>query len=72
MDSFHISWLKKNKRIVEDHLYKHFKNSLKIAIKIIDGERKSGKDSKKNDLHEMINEDPLMNKLIDELGLELT
>ena len=72
VDSFHISWLKKNKRIVEDHLYKHFKNPLKIAIKIIDGERKSGKDSKKNDLHEMINEDPLMNKLIDELGLELT
>ena len=76
VDAFHVSWLNKNKRIVEEALFDRFNNHFKITTHTIKSSKQNvkettGQDSKKA-INKMMEEDPLINKLIKELGLELT
>jgi DNA polymerase-3 subunit gamma/tau len=76
-DSFHISWFKKHQRSIENHLRNHFQEPIKVKIQIVETkddehEFNSEKPLDKNSVNKMIKEDPLLNKLVEELGLELT
>ena len=76
-NSFHISWFKKQQRTIENHLHNHFQEPIKITIQVIeteDDEKVSNPDEPldKNSANKMIKDDPLLNKLVEDLGLELT
>ena len=76
-NSFHISWFKKNQRTIENHLRNHFQEPIKITIQVVESkedEQNSDPDKPmdKNSAKKMIKDDPLLNKLVEELGLELT
>ena len=78
IDSFHHTWLNKNKKHVEDALGNIFKQSVHIETQLQNNPeaqpRKSatGINEDKKDLHKLMKEDELLNKLINDLGLELT
>jgi len=76
IDSFHHTWLNKNKRHVEEALLDIFKQSIRVETLIQPGVNpqvpKSGPAMNKGSIHKLIKEDELLNKLIDDLGLELT
>jgi len=73
---FHISWLNKHKRLVEELLNERFSNNIKIEINILENSEneiiQTGNGLNKTDQERMLKNDPLISKLIDELGLELT
>lgn len=76
-NSFHLSWFKKNQRLIEKRLRDYFKISLNINVQVVeDNDEENGKTEKKSldkdTINKMIKDDPLMNKLVEELGLELT
>ena len=75
--SFHISWLKKNQRDIEKEIKDHFDRTVKIIINIIESnednqESPADKSPDKDEMNKMIKEDPLLHKLVEDLGLELT
>ena len=68
--AFHENWIKNNLRTIEETFKNHFNQTIKIEITSIDtGE--SNVENKKQTLKKVSQEDPLINTLIDELGLEL-
>jgi len=75
-DSFHITWFKKNQRIIEQQFNKNFNTPIKFSIQEIEVEQDISKPEPKavdrDTLGKSIKEDPLLNKLVDELGLEIT
>jgi DNA polymerase-3 subunit gamma/tau len=75
-NAFHVSWLNKNKRLVEEKLVTHFKKPARITVTMVEKKGSTAKttDNQKSKkvINKMIKEDPLLNKLIDDLGLELT
>jgi hypothetical protein len=76
-NSFHISWLKKNQRLIEKNLKDYFKITVKIVLDINEEEEPEpelpeDKKMDKESIKKMLKEDPLLNKLVDDLGLELT
>jgi hypothetical protein len=76
-NSFHISWFKKNQRTIEDRLRNHFQEPIKVTIQVVESEEgdqisNPDKPMDKNSANKMIKDDPLLNKLVEELGLELT
>jgi DNA polymerase-3 subunit gamma/tau len=77
VDIFHLNWLIKNKHLIEEKLYQKFNRHIKIKTKKV----KTDTDNNKNaqgppnagkDIKKISQNDPILNKLIDELGLELT
>jgi DNA polymerase-3 subunit gamma/tau len=77
IDSFHHTWLNKNKKHVEDALGDIFKQSVHIETELQSNPDQQPRKSStaadnKRDLHKLIKEDELLNKLITDLGLELT
>jgi DNA polymerase-3 subunit gamma/tau len=79
IDSFHNTWLNKNKKHVEDALGNIFKQAVHIETQLQNNPdaqpRKSATATvaeDKRDLHKLMKEDELLNKLINDLGLELT
>jgi DNA polymerase-3 subunit gamma/tau len=76
-NSFHITWFKKNQRTIESHLHKHFQEPIKVTVKVVestDNDQDSNPDKPldKDSANKLIKDDPLLNKLVEELGLELT
>jgi len=76
-NSFHISWFKKNQRTIEHQLRDHFQEQIKITIQVVESEDKEqnpdpDKPLDKDSANKMIKDDPLLNKLVEELGLEIT
>jgi DNA polymerase-3 subunit gamma/tau len=75
-DSFHSTWFKKNIRIVEEKFRDHFKAAVtfNISEEEIEEEDKipDTKDMDRETIGKNIKADPLLNKLVDELGLEIT
>jgi len=75
-DVFHSTWLNKNKRLVEEELHKKFASSVRLIINNVDKPGKGNKENSKNlnkeDMTKELEKDPVLNKLIDELGLEIT
>jgi DNA polymerase-3 subunit gamma/tau len=76
-NSFHITWFKKNQRAVESHLRHHFQEPIKVIVNVIEtneDDLKSDPDKPldKNSAQKIIKDDPLLNKLVEDLGLELT
>jgi len=76
-NSFHISWFKKNQRTVESAFMENFHTSVTFIIQenedgeeSDDGEKEQPLDRK--NASKSLREDPLLNKLVDELGLEIT
>lgn len=76
VNTFHASWLTKNKLEVEESLHKYFQKPIKIVVKIVENKKKASDHNKvqghKKVIDKKIKEDPLLNKLIEDLGLELT
>jgi DNA polymerase-3 subunit gamma/tau len=79
IDSFHHTWLNKNKKHVEEALQDIFKQSVHIETQLQPSNnpqsRKPESSDNKNSpaaLHKSFKEDELLNKLITDLGLELT
>jgi hypothetical protein len=79
VDIFHLNWLNKNKQLVEEELFQTFKKRIKITTKT--KQMKNDIDKNENDqnashhikdINHASANDPLLNKLIDEFGLELT
>ncbi len=76
-NSFHITWLKKNQRTIESQLHEHFQKPVKITMQVVESsDNESDKDPDKpldkDSAKKLIKDDPLLNKLVEELGLELT
>ena len=75
-DVFHSTWLTKNKRIVEEELYNTFSSAVRLIITNVDkpakGIKNGGQRINKEEMQKQIENDPVLNKLIDELGLEIT
>ena len=76
-NSFHISWFKKHQREIENNLRNNFQIPIKITIQIVetkDNQKVSTPDKPldKNSANKLIKNDPLLNKLVEDLGLELT
>jgi len=79
VDSFHHTWLNKNKKHVEDALQDIFKKSVHIETQLqpsVNPQNLKPKSAEKkpspSSLHKLFKEDELLNKLITDLGLELT
>ena len=76
-NTFHQNMLKTHQQEIENYLQNHFQQSIKIGIRLVDteniekGTKHDGPLDKKS-VHNMIKDDPLLNKLVEELGLELT
>ena len=76
-NTFHLNLLKKHQQEIENHLKNHFQQSIKIEIHLVDTEhidKRTNQDRTldKKSAQNMIKDDPLLNKLVEELGLELT
>jgi DNA polymerase-3 subunit gamma/tau len=74
-DMFHHTWLNKNIRLVEEALHDRLKTKVKIKLQIdkrSDEIKPPKKSLDKDDIDKIRQQDPILNKLIDELGLELT
>ena len=75
-DSFHSTWFKKNIRTVEEQFRDHFKTAVSFSITEVESEDdEAAADTKSMDretIGKNIKADPLINKLVDELGLELS
>jgi DNA polymerase-3 subunit gamma/tau len=76
-NSFHISWFKKNQRTIESQFMENFNSPVKFVIEETEetDSEQTREAEKHPDLHKAgkkISEDPLLTKLVDELGLELT
>jgi len=76
-NSFHISWFKKHQRTIENKLRDHFQEPIKVTIQVTESEEDKidsnpDKPLDKNSANKMIKDDPLLNKLVEDLGLELT
>ena len=72
-----LSWLKKNQRELEKEIKDHFNKTIKIIIEVIesnedDQETPDEKLPDKDEMNKKIKEDPLLHKLVEDLGLELT
>jgi hypothetical protein len=68
--SFHENWIKKNIRSLEESFKNQFKQTIRIEIITVD----SGETNTENTqqiLKKVSDDDPLINSLIEELGLEL-
>lgn len=75
--SFQISWLKKNQREIERDIKDYFNHTVKIIIDVLendhdDEDEPTDKTLDKDAMNKMIKEDPLLHKLVEDLGLELT
>lgn len=76
-NSFHISWFKKHQRTIENQLSNHFQETIKVSIQVVETDEdvqnvSPDKPLSKDSAHKLIKNDPLLNKLVEELGLELT
>jgi len=76
-NSFHITWFKKNQRMIESQLQEYFQEPVKIIVNVVesnddDSDKDSDKPLDKDSVKKLIKDDPLLNKLVEELGLELT
>ena len=76
-DSFHISWFKKNKRTIQSEFKNFFQVPVDFVIQEVESsdletEANEEKPLDRDSLSKTIKEDPLLNKLVEELGLELT
>jgi DNA polymerase-3 subunit gamma/tau len=75
-DSFHISWLNKHKRLLEEMLQDRFAVPVKIQVATLENAENeingTGKGLHKTTPEKTLKTDPLISKLIDDLGLELT
>jgi len=75
-DYFHITWLNKHKRLLEELLQERFSVPVKIQIEMLESKEgqinNSGSGLNKLNPDSALKDDPLISKLIDELGLELT
>jgi len=76
-NSFHTSWFKKNQRTIETQLRDHFQEPIKVTVRVVeleDDEQDPSPDKPldKKSANKLIQDDPLLNKLVEELGLELT
>jgi DNA polymerase-3 subunit gamma/tau len=76
-NSFHITWFKKHQRTIESHLRNHFQEPIKVIIQVVEENEDDlnsdpDKPLDKNSANKIIKDDPLLNKLVEELGLELT
>jgi DNA polymerase-3 subunit gamma/tau len=73
---FYSTWLTKHKRIVEETLFKKFSSPVRLVITNMDKPAKGIKNGEqrlnKKEVMKQIENDPVLNKLIDDLGLELT
>jgi DNA polymerase-3 subunit gamma/tau len=74
---FHITWLRKHQRTIETQLHDYFQEPLKVKVQIIDSDdddtdNDTDKPLDKNSAKKLIQDDPLLNKLVEDLGLELT
>lgn len=76
-NSFHINWFKKHQKTIETQLRKHFQEPIIVSIQIIESKDDNSdidpdRPLDKESVDKMIKNDPLLNKLVEELGLELT
>ena len=75
-DVFYCTWLNKNKRLVEEELYKQFSSAIHLVINKVDkpgsGINKNNERLNKKEMTRELEKDPVLNKLIDEFGLEIT
>jgi DNA polymerase-3 subunit gamma/tau len=71
-DYFHLSWLNKHKRLVEELLHERFLTPVKIEVELLENGSDVQSGTNKASPDKTLKEDPLISKLIDELGLELT
>ncbi len=75
-DVFYSTWLNKNKRLVEEELFKQVTATIHLDIISVDKPGSGIKATKpqlnKKELTKELEQDPVLNKLIDEFGLELT
>ena len=76
-NSFHITWFKKHQRTIETHLHKHFQEPIKVSVQVIEGkddgpEPDPEKPLDRDSANKLIKDDPLLNKLVEDLGLEPT
>ncbi|MCK4561140.1 MAG: DNA polymerase III subunit gamma/tau [Calditrichia bacterium] len=76
-NSFHISWFKKHQRTIENQLRNHFQETIKVSVQVVETDEdvqdsSPDKPLDKDSANKMIKDDPLLNKLVEELGLELT
>ena len=78
LNSFHMTMFKKNQRSLENNFHECFKTPVKlIASESKEDAAPNGKSGSKipagpKEISNKMKEDPLLNKLIDELGLEIT
>jgi len=75
-DVFYSTWLNKNKRLIEEELLKEYSSTIHIKINEVD-KPSSGMNNdiqrlNKKEVTKQLEKDPVINKLIDEFGLELT
>jgi hypothetical protein len=68
--SFHENWIRKNQHLLEEAFKQHFKKTIKLKINTIDTGEINAEDDQQV-LKKVSAEDPIINTLIDELGLEL-
>jgi DNA polymerase-3 subunit gamma/tau len=68
--SFHENWIRKNVRLLEESFKKQFKQMIKIELITVDSGESNSEDTH-HVLKKVSEDDPLINTLIDELGLEL-
>jgi DNA polymerase-3 subunit gamma/tau len=75
-DSFHTTWLNKHKKLVEEEINRQFSTHIRIKTAISQNQNPKQKKAKKSvdkqSIKKILEEDPLLNKLVDDLGLELT
>jgi DNA polymerase-3 subunit gamma/tau len=77
VDIFHLNWLNNNKELIEEKLFQEFNKNIKIKTKkaktdIDKNKRSQDPTHPDKQVNNAPENDPLLNKLIDELGLELT
>jgi DNA polymerase-3 subunit gamma/tau len=68
--SFHENWIRKHIRLLEETFKKQFKHTIKIELITVDSGESNSEDTQ-HILKKVSEDDPLINSLIDELGLEL-
>jgi DNA polymerase-3 subunit gamma/tau len=68
--AFHENWIRKNQRLLEESFKHQFNKTIKIQITTIDTGETNAEDEQQI-LKKVSAEDPIINTLIDELGLEL-
>jgi DNA polymerase-3 subunit gamma/tau len=77
MNSFHTTWFKKHQRMIETQLHHYFQEPIKVTVQVVeskdeDSDPHPDKQLDKENANKLIKDDPLLSKLVEDLGLELT